>query len=56
MFGRDLLDLYKDLFYIELYTDWSFETILSFYPFEKDVMYQLHLDQKQRDLENAKDR
>ena len=45
--------MYKDLFYTQYYTKWSFEEIMSLFPFEKDILYKYYLDQSKIENENS---
>lgn len=47
--------MYKNLFYFKYFTKWETNEIMSMYPFEKEIFYQLYVDQKQHEAIKAKD-
>jgi len=44
--------MYKNLFYFKYFTNTPYETIMRMYPFEKEILYNLYLQQKDFELKS----
>jgi len=39
--------MYKNFFYFKYFTKWESEEIMRIFPFEKDIFYQMYINQKE---------